>query len=78
MKKIKINKSDLYRIIISCLKTLLEESKKPKKKVVNDEGEQVPEKCVDCGSKVGVYIQGEPVYKCSKCGKYYGTVPFPG
>ena len=47
-----------------------------KKVVKNDEGEIVPEKCDKCGGKVGVYIQGEPIYKCSKCGKYFGTVPF--
>ena len=55
----------------------LNESKK--KIVKNDEGKIVPEICPECGSKVGVYIQGEPIYKCSnkKCGKYFGTVPFP-
>ena len=50
-----------------------------KKKVVkNDEGEVVPEICPECGSKVGVYIMGEPIYKCTnkKCGKYFGTMPY--
>ena len=48
-----------------------------KKKVVkNDKGEVVPETCDKCGGKVGLYIQGEPIYKCSKCGKYFGTMPF--
>lgn len=56
-------------------KKKLEESKKSKK-VYNDEGKLVPEFCEDCGEKVGLYICGEPVYKCSKCGKYYGTMPF--
>jgi head-tail adaptor len=46
-----------------------------KKVIKNDEGEIVPEKCTECGSDIGVYIQGEPVYKCTKCGKYYGTMP---
>ena len=50
-----------------------------KKVVKNDEGEVVPEFCPKCGSKVGVYIQGEPIYKCTnkKCGEYFGTMPFP-
>lgn len=50
-----------------------------KKKVVkNDEGKIVPDKCPKCGSKVGLYIKGEPVYLCSneKCGEYFGTMPF--
>lgn len=49
-----------------------------KKKIVkNDKGEVVPEICPDCGSKVGLYIQDEPVYLCSnkKCNKYFGTMP---
>lgn len=52
------------------------ENKKSKKVVKNDKGEVVPEKCTVCGEKVGLYIKGEPVYLCSKCGKYYGTMPF--
>ena len=55
-------------------KSNLEE--KRKKIVKNDKGEVVPEKCTVCGEKVGLYIKGEPVYLCSKCGKYYGTMPF--
>lgn len=46
-----------------------------KKVIKNDEGEIVPDKCTECGSEIGLYIQGEPVYKCTKCGKYYGTMP---
>lgn len=35
-------------------------------------------KCKYCGSKnIGVFIQGEPIYKCKDCGEYLGTVPFP-
>lgn len=51
-----------------------------KKVIKNDKGEIVPEKCPECGSKVGLYIQGEPVYLCSnkKCKKYFGTMPFKG
>lgn len=52
------------------------ENKKRKKVVKNDEGEVVPEFCKKCGGKVGTYICGEPIYKCSECGEYYGTVPF--
>lgn len=51
-----------------------------KKKIVkNDNGEIVPEVCPKCGSKIGVYIEGEPIYRCSnkKCKEYFGTVPFP-
>ena len=52
------------------------ENKKRKKVVKNDEGKVVPEFCKKCGGKVGTYICGEPIYKCSECGEYYGTVPF--
>lgn len=55
-------------------KSNLEE--KRKKVVRNDKGEIVPEFCKKCGGKVGTYICGEPIYKCSECGEYYGTVPF--
>lgn len=30
--------------------------------------------CPKCGGKVGVYIEGEPIYKCMSCGEYLGTV----
>ena len=58
------------------MKQLMESKKK--KVVRNDKGEVVPEFCPVCGSKVGLYIQGEPVYLCSndKCKKYFGTMPF--
>jgi len=45
------------------------------KTILNDEGEVVPDNCT-CGGKIGTYICGEPIYKCTKCGKYYGTVKF--
>lgn len=52
-------------------------SHKRKKKVVrNDEGKIVPEKCPKCGGDIGVFIQGEPVYLCKNCKKYFGTVKF--
>lgn len=44
----------------------------------NDKGEEVPKTCPKCGSKVGVFLKGEPVFLCSnkECEKYFGTVPF--
>lgn len=42
----------------------------------NDKGEKVPSICDKCGGKVCVQIKGEPIFVCSKCGKYFGTVPF--
>lgn len=44
----------------------------------NDKGEEVPKTCPKCGSKVGVFLRGEPVFLCSNkdCEKYFGTVPF--
>ena len=47
------------------------------KTVKNDKGEKVPEKCDKCGGDVVLQIHGEPVYVCKKCGKYFGTMPFP-
>ena len=46
-------------------------------KRVNDEGENIPEKCNECGSKICLFLKGEPVWLCSnkKCGKYFGTLP---
>ena len=35
------------------------------------------DKCPVCGSdEIGVYLNGEPVYKCKRCGEYLGMVPF--
>ena len=37
-----------------------------------------PEKCTKCGStNIGVFIQGEPIFKCKDCGEYLGTVQRP-
>lgn len=52
----------------------LQESKK-KKRVYNDEGQVVPNICPKCGGTVVLKIQGEPVYVCSNCDAYYGTMP---
>ena len=42
----------------------------------NDEGNEIPKKCDKCGGEINLQIHGEPVYLCSKCGKYFGTMPF--
>lgn len=44
---------------------------------LDENGNKVPAKCPKCGADVGVYIKGEPVYLCSECGEYLGTVKFP-
>lgn len=53
-------------------------SNMPKKNMVNDKGPDVPKVCPKCGSKVGIFIHGEPVFLCTnkKCKTYFGTVPF--
>ena len=62
----------------SFMSEYLQSSHKRKKKVVrNDEGKIVPDKCPKCGGDIGVFIQGEPVYLCKNCKKYFGTVKFP-
>ena len=43
----------------------------------DDKGQTIPEFCPKCGGEIVVKIKGEPVYICNKCGKYYGTLPFP-
>lgn len=59
----------LYGVVKFFYKNRLNEEK-------NDKGENIPKKCDKCGSDIGLYIKGEPVYLCSKCGKYFGTMPF--
>ncbi len=46
---------------------------------VNDEGQIVPKKCPECGSDVGVFIEGEPIYRCTnkECKKCFGVVKPP-
>ena len=46
--------------------------------VKNDKGEEVPKVCPKCGSKIGVFLRGEPVYLCTnkECNKFFGVVPF--
>lgn len=57
---------------------MLEESAKDKIKWVNDKGKEVPKSCPKCGSKVCIFLRGEPVFLCSnkKCRKCFGVVPF--
>lgn len=43
---------------------------------IDDKGNKVPKKCTECGGDIKVFFRGEPVFVCSKCNKYYGTVPF--
>ena len=74
-KILKLSESHIVEMVNQCFKNIIAESGKQR---MNDEGIKVPEKCDKCGADVGVYIQGEPVFKCYKCGKYFGTVPFPG
>lgn len=44
---------------------------------VNDEGDEVPKTCPKCGSKVGVFIDGEVIFRCTNkdCKEYFGVVP---
>lgn len=44
----------------------------------NDKGEKVPEVCPKCGSKVGIFLKGEPIFLCSNkdCEEFFGVVPF--
>ena len=57
--------------------TLNEGKSERKKQVFNDNGDIVPDLCDECGNEVGLFLCGEPIYKCTKCGKYYGVMPFP-
>lgn len=45
---------------------------------INSDGKRVPKICPKCGSKVRVYLKGEPVYLCSNkdCEEYFGTLQF--
>ena len=46
---------------------------------INDEEQTVPKKCPECGSDVGVFINGEPIYRCinKECKKCFGVVKPP-
>lgn len=69
LKELYIENNGEYNPIIRINESTILESKK-----VKDLG---PKVCSKCGSKnIGVFFQGEPIYKCKDCGKYLGTVPF--
>ena len=69
LKELYIENNGEYNPIIRINESTILESKKAK-----DLG---PKVCSNCGSKnIGVFLQGEPIYKCKDCGKYLGTVPF--
>ena len=69
LKELYIENNGEYNPIIRINESTILESKKAK-----DLG---PKVCNKCGSKnIGVFLQGEPIYKCKDCGKYLGTVPF--
>ena len=69
LKELYIENNGEYNPIIRINESTILESKK-----VKDLG---PKICSKCGSKnIGVFFQGEPIYKCKDCGEYLGTVPF--
>ena len=41
-------------------------------------GKPVPKVCPKCGSKVGIFLHGEPIFQCTNkgCKKIFGVVPF--
>ncbi len=69
LKELYIENNGEYNPIVRINESTVLESKKAK-----DLG---PKVCSKCGSKnIGVFFQGEPIYKCKDCGEYLGTVPF--
>lgn len=71
------DKNVLYKAL-SKIKGTIHEEYIHEVNYVNDKGNEVPKVCPKCGSKVGVFLRGEPVFLCTnkKCGKFYGVVPF--
>ena len=69
-KKVKKKISALFKTNIKSI----EESS-----FINDKGQTVPKKCPECGSDVEVFIEGEPIYRCTnkECKKYFGVVKPP-
>lgn len=44
---------------------------------LTDKNEHVPLKCPICGSNMGLFLEGEPVFLCKgKDRHYYGTLKF--
>ena len=70
-KKELLSDDDYDYLVQNPMESCISESK-------NDKGEEVPKVCPKCGSKIGVFLKGEPVYLCTnkECNKYFGTVPF--
>ena len=75
-KPIKENKDFVDSINEAYLSGIVLESKKKQRK--NDKGEIVPNECPKCGSKIGVFFNGEPIFKCTnnECNQYFGVMPF--
>lgn len=67
------NIKEYHGIVDGSTEEIIEESIK---NAVNDKGEKVPEVCPKCGEKIAVFIQGEPVFLCKGCKKFFGVVPF--
>lgn len=74
-KKVKKKISTLLKNNIKSI----EESHINEASFINDKNQTVPKKCPECGSDVGVFLQGEPIYRCTnkKCKKYFGVVKPP-
>ena len=63
--------NEFYYMVYNKSRTIANEAS-----IINDEGNPVPNVCPECGSKIGIFLKGEPVYLCTnkKCHKYFGTV----
>lgn len=71
VKKEKLSNEDYEKLTHNPMEAYMMEAK-------NDKGEEVPKVCPKCGSKIGVFLRGEPVFLCTnkECNKYFGTAPF--
>lgn len=68
----------LLEIFMEIKKALLEGDDGKIVKINESAKDNGPKECTKCGSNdIGVYLQGEPIYKCNDCGEYLGVVPFP-
>lgn len=43
---------------------------------LTDEDKTVPKKCPECGSDMGLFLMGEPVFLCKEKQHYFGTLKF--
>ena len=71
-----LSKEVYIRIMQEPIEESYEYLEESMKNAVNDKGEKVPEICPKCGDKVAVFIQGEPVFLCKGCKKFFGVLPF--